>query len=314
MARPRVLASLALGCASLLACAEPIAPGETTDSGTRDPVADAAPSDGGAASDGSVAATDAAIDPADAAMPTTCPRVRVMTPGEVLNVRPSPSTAMAPIKTLPDGAIVEVVGTTRGEVIGGVDLWYEIRASFGTGFVFSSFVACTTDEIPEPTGYYVPFACGASVRVTQGPGGSTSHTGRAMYAFDFGVALETPIRAMAPGTVTYVFTGTGPGDPCYGGGGPDCGPAANLVIIQHADGSTAAYKHINSATVSVGATVARGDVIARSGSTGYSTGPHLHAEVRAGCPATVYCDTIPFSFTDVGTPAAPVTVVSGNCP
>jgi hypothetical protein len=313
MARPYLLASLALGCASLLACADPTTRDEPADAGL-DPVPDAAAIDGGAMSDASTAPSDGGTDPTDAAMPMTCPRVRVTTPGEVLNVRPAPSTAMAPIATLPDGAIVEVVSMARGEVIDGVDLWYEIRASFGTGFVFSGFATCTTDEIPEPTGYYVPFACGAAVRVTQSPGGGTSHTGRAMYAFDFGVALETPIHAMAPGTVTYVFTDTGPGDPCYGGGGPDCGPAANLVIVQHPDGSTAAYKHINSATVAVGATVQRGDVIARSGSTGYSTGPHLHVEVRAGCPATVYCDTIAFTFTDVGTPAAPVTVTSGNCP
>ncbi|MGE0788109.1 MAG: peptidoglycan DD-metalloendopeptidase family protein [Sandaracinaceae bacterium] len=246
--------------------------------------------------------------------PPACPRVRVVTPGEVLNIRPSPSTAMAVIGTLPDGAIVEVVSMVHGESIGGVDLWYEIRSSAGNGFVFSGFASCTEDEIPVPTGYFVPFACGAGVRVTQSPGGGTSHTGRAMYAYDFGVALNTEIRAMRPGTVTYVFTGTGPGDPCYNGGGPDCGSAANLVIIQHDDGDTSAYKHINSATVSVGTVVRQGDVIARSGSTGYSTGPHLHAEVRSGCPTTVYCNTIPFTFTDVGSPAAGTTVTSGNCP
>jgi murein DD-endopeptidase MepM/ murein hydrolase activator NlpD len=250
----------------------------------------------------------------DAGAPAPCPRVRVTTPGEVLNVRPTPSTTMDAIATLPDGAIVEVVGTTLGEAIEGVDLWYEIRAAFGTGFVFSGFVECTEDEIPRLEGYFVPFACGANVRVTQSPGGGTSHTGRAMYAFDFGVPLETEIVAMAPGTVTYVFTGTGPGDACYDGGGPDCGPAANLVIVEHSDGTTAAYKHINSAAVAVGAVVGHGGLLARSGSTGYSTGPHLHVEVRDGCPATVYCPTIPFTFADVGTPAAPVTVTSGNCP
>jgi murein DD-endopeptidase MepM/ murein hydrolase activator NlpD len=274
---------------------------------------DAGPLDAGAL-DAPSEAPDAPPAMPDAPAAAPCPRIRVMTPGEVLNIRPTPSTAMAVIGTLPDGAIVEVVSTVRGESIGGVDVWYEIRRSSGTGFVFSSFVACTDDPIPMVTGYYVPFACGASIRVTQSPGGGTSHTGRAMYAFDFGVALNTEIRAMAPGRVTYVSTATGPGDPCYNGGGPDCGAAANLVIIQHADGSTAAYKHINSASVAVGANVARGDVIARSGSTGYSTGPHLHAEVRAACPTTVYCDTIPFTFSDVGTPAAPVTVTSGNCP
>jgi murein DD-endopeptidase MepM/ murein hydrolase activator NlpD len=306
---------------TLVACAESAA--LTRD---RDDDASVAPrEDGGGAPD--AGASDAASESTDASTPLdtppaapdagppamACPRIRVVTPGEMLNIRPSPSTAMAAIGTLPDGAIAEVVSAVHGESIGGVDVWYEIRRSSGTGFVFSSFARCTDDPLPTVSGYYVPFACGASVRVTQSPGGGVSHTGRSMYAFDFAAALNTEIRAMAPGRVTLVSTATGPGDPCYNGGDASCGSAANLVIIEHADGTTAAYKHINSATVSVGATVQRGDVIARSGSTGHSTGPHLHVEVRNGCPTTVYCNTIPFSYTDVGTPRAPVTVTSGNC-
>ncbi len=307
--RPLRIAAVAL---TLAACAE--TPPRTRGDDDAGVTRDAASSDSPSPRDVPIEAEDAPAAMPDAGPPPpACPRVRVVTPGEVLNIRPSPSTAMAVIGTLPDGAIVEVIAMVRGESIGGNDLWYEIRHAGGTGFVFSGFATCTEDPIPTATGYYVPFACGAAIRVTQSPGGGVSHTGRAMYAYDFGVALNTEIRAMAPGMVTYVSTATGPGDPCYSGGGPDCGPAANLVIIQHADGTTAAYKHINSATVSVGAAVQRGDVIARSGSTGYSTGPHLHAELRAGCPTTVYCDTIPFTFTDVGSPAAPVTVTSGNC-
>lgn len=269
------------------------------------------PADAGSTLDGGASEDAGASDGGSA---IACPRVRVVTAGEVLNIRPTASTAMAVIGSLPDGAIVEVVSMVHGESIDGVDLWYEIRSSYGDGFVFSSFAECTEDEIPVPTGYFVPFACGASVPVTQSPGGGTSHTGRAMYAYDFGVPLETEIRAMRAGTVTYVFTDTGPGDPCYDGGDASCGAASNLVILEHEDGATSVYKHINSATVAVGDVVAQGDVIARSGTTGYSTGPHLHAEVRDGCPTTVYCDTVPFTFADVGSPAAGTTVVSGNCP
>lgn len=314
MRRPSLLFGLALF--ALSACGEvavrtndDAGPSTTRDAGSLD-----APASEGDASASSDDAWVAPMDPDAYVEPAACPRIRVNTPGEVLNIRPTPSTSMPVIGTLPHNALVEVVSMVHGEVIGGVDLWYEVRSSAGNGFVFSSFAICTTDEPPADSGYYVPFVCGAAIRVTQSPGGSLSHTGRAMYAFDFGVPLETEVRAMRPGMVTYVLTETGPGDPCYGGGGPDCGPLANLVIIAHADGTTAAYKHINSASVTVGQRVAQGDVIARSGSTGYSTGPHLHAEVRSGCPTTVYCDTIPFSFTDVGSPAAPVTVTSGNCP
>lgn len=304
------LTALGLSLASTPACSEVV----LHTSGD-----DASRLDAGVTTDGWSAPADASSTDSgtlriDAPSPSACPRVRVNTPGEVLNVRPTPSTSMPVVGTLADGAIVDVVSMARGESIGGVDLWYEIRTPTLGGFVFSDFAICTTDEPPADTGYYVPFECGASIRVTQAPGGALSHTGRAMYAYDFGVPLETPIHAMRPGTVTYVFTDTGPGDPCYGGGGPDCGPLANLVIVEHADGTTAAYKHINSASVSVGDLVRQGDVLARSGTTGYSTGPHLHAEVRMGCPTTVYCDTIPFSFTDVGAPAASTMVTSGNCP
>ena len=306
--------ALAAGCATSIVDRERDGGGTARDASVWEP-ADAGPSQDAAPTHDAGPSQDAAPSPPDAGPPPmACPRVRVVTPGEVLNIRPSPSTSMPVIGTLPDGAIVEVVSMARGESIGGVDLWFEIRSSAGNGFVFSTFARCTTDEPPADRGYFVPFACGARVRVSQAPGGRVSHTGRSMYAYDFAVALNTEIRAMRGGRVTYVFTGTRPGDPCYGGGGPSCGPAANLVIIQHSDGTTAAYKHINSATVSVGAVVRQGDLIARSGTTGYSTGPHLHAEVRSGCPTTVYCDTIRFTFADVGTPSAGTTVTSGNCP
>ncbi|MDQ3032860.1 MAG: peptidoglycan DD-metalloendopeptidase family protein [Myxococcota bacterium] len=303
--------------ASVVACADVSPRGTDDDAGEAREDAALGAVDGATAADASVHQDDAStIDPDAGPLPPACPRVRVsVAAGEVLNVRPDPSTAMAPVGTLPGGAIVEVADMVHGETIDGVDLWYEIRSPSVDGFVFSAFAECTEDEIPPaPEGYLVPFACGARVRVTQGPGGGTSHTGRARYAYDFGVALETPIHAMAGGTVTLVRTSTVPGDPCYDGGGSECGPEANLVIVQHADGTTAAYKHINSASVSVGATVRHGDVLARSGSTGYSTGPHLHVEVRAACPTTIYCDTIPFTFADVGSPPAATTVTSGNCP
>lgn len=309
------MAGSAIVALSLLACAESSSLPRTNDGDAAvAPRPDAARSADAGAADAPSDRPDTPPTMPDAGPPPApCPRIRVVTPGEVLNIRASPSTAMAAIGTLPDGAIVEVVSMVHGESIGGVDLWYEIRRSGGTGFVFSGFAACTEDPIPTVEGYFVPFACGASVRVSQSPGGGVSHTGRSMYAFDFAVGLNTEVRAMAPGRVTFVSTATGPGDPCYDGGGSECGSASNLVIIQHADGNTSVYKHINTASVSVGANVQRGDVIARSGSTGYSTGPHLHVEVRSGCPTTVYCPTIPFSFTDVGSPRAPVTVTSGNC-
>ena len=63
------------------------------------------------------------------------------------------------------------------------------------------------------------------------------------------------------------------------GGSGVCG-YGNAVIIDHGNGLQSLYGHNSSLTVSVGETVSQGQVIAYAGSTGYSTGPHCHFEVR----------------------------------
>ncbi|MEN8444399.1 MAG: M23 family metallopeptidase, partial [Cyanobacteria bacterium J06555_13] len=59
----------------------------------------------------------------------------------------------------------------------------------------------------------------------------------------------------------------------YGGYG-------NTVILDHGDGMTTLYAHASRLDVAEGGTVRKGDIIAAIGSTGLSTGPHLHFEVR----------------------------------
>ena len=86
------------------------------------------------------------------------------------------------------------------------------------------------------------------------------HTG-----LDIATATGTPIRAAADGTVTYAAYHYS-----YG----------NLLIVNHANGVQTYYAHCSKLYVSVGATVSQGQVIAAIGSTGNSTGPHLHLEVR----------------------------------
>ncbi|MFH8883959.1 LysM peptidoglycan-binding domain-containing M23 family metallopeptidase [Streptomyces californicus] len=88
------------------------------------------------------------------------------------------------------------------------------------------------------------------------------HTGS-----DFQAASGTPVLAVGPGTV--VSAG-------------NSGSYGNEVVIKHEDGMYSQYAHQSSLNVSVGQTVTGGQQIGLSGSTGNSTGPHLHFEVRTG--------------------------------
>jgi murein DD-endopeptidase MepM/ murein hydrolase activator NlpD len=60
----------------------------------------------------------------------------------------------------------------------------------------------------------------------------------------------------------------------------DCGGYGSCVVIDHGDNVATLYGHLSQIDVSVGDTVATGDVIGLAGSTGWSTGAHLHFEVR----------------------------------
>lgn len=89
--------------------------------------------------------------------------------------------------------------------------------------------------------------------------------GRMHEGIDIGCGYGAPAYASAAGTV--IVAGW------FGGYG-------NLVVIDHGNGISTAYGHNSSVSVSVGQSVSQGQVIAAIGSTGNSTGPHSHFEVR----------------------------------
>lgn len=271
-------------------------------------------SEGAQTSDGDGSSSEGTTGSAD-----DCPRVRVsVADGLTLNVRPDPSTANPPVGALADGAIVDVVAETVGESVEGNDVWFEIDGGGVQGFVSAVFATCTVDEAPDldPDGWYLPLACGTSAVVTQGNNGALSHNGTAAYAFDFGLPLGSPLVAIADGEVARIFDETGPGDPCYDGGGMECSGFANYVVLLHDDGSQSLYMHLQSVSVGLGDTVTVGTEVGLSGSTGWSTGRHAHVMRMENC-ASYYCQSIPLAFSDVpgdGVPVTGDTVVSGNCP
>lgn len=109
---------------------------------------------------------------------------------------------------------------------------------------------------PCPSGY---ISSGFGYRTQPIAGASTNHKG-----IDFAAATGTPIYAAAAGTV--ISAGY-------------AGNAGNLLVISHGNGLLTYYMHCNAIYVSAGQKVSRGQNVAAVGTTGNSTGPHLHFQV-----------------------------------
>ena len=129
-------------------------------------------------------------------------------------------------------------------------------------------------------GLLLPYAFGQSrivVRVTEhGPG---------RHAVDFGMSYED-VYAMHGGQVAY----TGSGTSQYG----------NYVVIDHLDYTCAIYAHFDAVGVRDGQSVQQGERLGRSGNSGNSTGPHLHAavfrKINAACGPANALTELPMLF------------------
>lgn len=115
------------------------------------------------------------------------------------------------------------------------------------------------------------------------PGGVVTQHLHGYNGIDFGSAYGTPIVASAPGTVIISRSGGWNGG--YG----------SYIVIDHPNGTQTLYAHNSQNNVSVGQYVKRGEMIGRMGSTGRSTGNHVHFEVRGasnpftGCALRTEC-------------------------
>ena len=100
------------------------------------------------------------------------------------------------------------------------------------------------------------------------------HTGQ-----DFAVPIGTPVRAVGAGRVVKVSCG---------------GPFGIEIVIQHEGGYYTQYAHLAAVTVDQGERVATGQWIGQSGTSGNSTGPHLHFEVRVTPEMGSALDPVPW--------------------
>lgn len=154
--------------------------------------------------------------------------------------------------------------------------------------------------------YVLPWEIGKTFKVGQGNCTNGSHSlGQVQYAYDIDMAIGTNIVAMRSGIVVKVIENFKDLETGKVGAIDE----ANVINIKHADGTEAQYVHLtyDGALKNEGDNVTQGEIIALSGNTGKSTGPHLHFHVIQALnecedtdPRENYtwysCNSIPLTF------------------
>lgn len=182
--------------------------------------------------------------------------------GSAVTMRSAPSGHAESVGDLDDGASLTVLEE------GGA--WTRVEDAQGrTGWISSTSVCSDDDangaESPSIARWRNPIA-GACVTSPFGPrrrptrGASRNHKG-----CDFGAGCGTPVKSAAPGRVIAAGWSGG-----YG----------KRVIVQHPDGTKSLYAHLRRINVRPGATLSSSTVLGEVGTTGVSTGCHLHFEIH----------------------------------
>lgn len=183
------------------------------------------------------------------------------------------------LETLVLKQLVASSGAFKGGEAAGSQVWSDVFAeaiaasvSESGGLGLSSTLEAALPSLPElpPTspGAVLPLAHGGTV--TSGFGERVdpfTHQARRHDGVDLAAPEGTPILAAADGVVVSA--------------GPR-GGYGNAVEVSHADGTTSLYAHAHEVLVHPGQRVRAGEEVATVGSTGRSTGNHLHFEVRRG--------------------------------
>lgn len=178
----------------------------------------------------------------------------------------------------------------------------DAQPRFDYGYVLGDPAATHAPPMP----YRAPFALAKSYEVTQAPPDAITHQGPgSRFAIDFAMPVGSAVHAARDGMVIDVSYRN-----FRNGTSPELRTEANYVQVLHDDGTTAVYAHLQMDTVRVrpGQRVARGEYIANSGNTGFSTGPHLHFVVLRN--AGLKSESVPVTF--AGSAGAAVSAQSGR--
>ncbi|HEY0252630.1 MAG TPA: M23 family metallopeptidase [Kofleriaceae bacterium] len=168
----------------------------------------------------------------------------------------------------------------------------------------TSATACAHGCTVEPSGtedrcavatsaksYRLPWRPSTTMRLTQDCDDSccSDHVGTDAYAYDWANGASFQVVAARGGTITHLKTNS-----TTGCASSSCSQDANYIVIDHGDGTQSTYFHLKgnslAANITCGATVTQGQAVAMSGTTGHSTGIHLHFQVSKVHPSAPKCD------------------------
>ncbi len=148
---------------------------------------------------------------------------------------------------------------------------------------------CDAYPLVTETPYRLPYAVGKTVIVGQGNCSAVSHFADSRFAYDMTMEIGSEILAIRAGRAVEIVENYADGNGC---------PNVNFLVIEHDDGTAAQYMHLtkNGALIEINEKVEQGQVVALSGNTGCSGGPHLHLALLLNPNAR---RTLPLTFSNV---------------
>ncbi len=168
--------------------------------------------------------------------------------------------------------------------------------SIGAAAMYTPFGALLARAAAPPAVYHLPFPGNVVWMVIQGIHSGRSHEGRAAFAWDFRMPTGSPIAAARAGSVWMIRQ-----DNTQNCRDLSCPEWNNYIVIDHGDGTSAAYLHgpKDGARVRLGQRVEQGQFIGLSDNTGQTGGPHLHFQVQYNNPSQYLSQSFLIGFPEV---------------